>query len=125
MISLHPVLDLVKKIEDIRGRGNRTLLYNAIYESLERLKKESGGRRAVIVFTDGKDEGSSFSSDDIVNTARETGIPVHIIYTNQGNTRTSVERIARLTGGRLLSAGAKDALPSFSPAWGEAGENMK
>ncbi len=98
--------ELLKNLESIQRHGNRTLLYNAIYDSLERLKKEPAGRKAVIVFTDGKDEGSGFTAGDVARAAREAEIPVHFVCPARICAAKSLERIARLSGGRVVLSGA-------------------
>lgn len=101
-----PRSELLKNLEGIQRHGSRTLLYNAIYDSLDRLKKEPSGRKAVIVFTDGKDEGSSFTPEDVVRASRAAGIPVHFVCPAAVCNSRPLDRIARLSGGRLIHSEA-------------------
>lgn len=87
-------------IKSIERHGKFTLLYNAIYDSIDLLNKTNAERKAVIVFTDGKDEGSSIHSDDVIKYAGETHIPVYFICLKKTPETLKMDRIARLTGGR-------------------------
>lgn len=96
--------DLARLIDRIEQHGTKTLLYNAIYDSLDLLSRAEGSARAVIVFTDGKDEGSSVSSSDIIKFSRDLGIPVHFVCVDGGRYVQGLSRIAKLTGGSLYRA---------------------
>jgi hypothetical protein len=97
-----PRSELLKNLEGIQRHGTRTLLYNAIYDSIDRLKKEPANRKAVIVFTDGRDEGSSFTAEDVIRASRAAGIPVHFVCPAAVCASRPLDRIARLSGGRLI-----------------------
>lgn len=82
--------------------GGKTLLYDAIYDSIELLSRvDRKKNRAVIVFTDGKDTGSVLKDSDIIKRSSETGVPVFFIAT-EGSDTDSIARIAKLTGGDLV-----------------------
>ena len=86
-------------IDSIAAHGSKTLLFNSIFDSIDRLQKEKGSRKGIIVFTDGKDEGSNMSADDIISLARDTKIAVNFITVKKSRSTDSIARIAKGSGG--------------------------
>ena len=68
---------LNKAIDDINV-GNSTALYDAIYSGVYQTYSEDGAK-CVIAFTDGEENASSYTFDDVVEIAQNSGIPVYII----------------------------------------------
>lgn len=76
----------IDKIKQIKAGGN-TCLYNAIYQGVQTLQKATPGRRAIVVFTDGKDETAAgkLCSDKTVDqiialaTDRKSQAPIYSI----------------------------------------------
>ncbi|MBN2040889.1 MAG: VWA domain-containing protein [Spirochaetes bacterium] len=101
-------IDLVKNINKINRHGSNTLLYNALYDSVDILSKIDSTQKAVIVFTDGKDEGSSITIDDVIHSARDARIPVFCIAWNPKGNEKSLSRISKLTGGVLYNSNKKN-----------------
>jgi len=99
--------ELLKGIKSIQRHGTRTTLYDAIYDSIELLSSVKSVRRGVVVFTDGKDEGSSISSDDVIKFSRDAGVPVYFITSAPLKDRRQISRIAKLTGGVLIPDGCR------------------
>jgi len=94
---------LKKALEGLNTHGRRTQLLNSIFDSLELLGRVEGSRKAVVVFTDGMDEGSSIETGDIISIARERGVPVFFNYPGEKTAVHSLNRIARMTGGKTLA----------------------
>jgi len=99
--------ELIKNIDSVTREGSKTLLYNAVYDGIDQLQRASGSRKGIVVFTDGRDEGSSLSADDVIEFAREAGIAVHFITGKTIKSSEPVFRIARLTGGSVMYAEEK------------------
>ncbi|MGZ7039651.1 MAG: VWA domain-containing protein, partial [Thermoanaerobaculia bacterium] len=68
-------VDLVKPI-------GQTHLYDSVIEMLFDLQK-TPGRHALVVLTDGVDQGSVFKLDHVVHYARYAGIPIYPIIKNK------------------------------------------
>ncbi|HNV46101.1 MAG TPA: VWA domain-containing protein [Spirochaetota bacterium] len=96
--------DLSKLIGRLEAHGKKTLLYNSLYDSLDLLSRANGPRKAVIVFTDGRDEGSSVSAGDVIKFARDLQIPISFVAVDGDRYVRELSRIAKLTGGRLYRA---------------------
>src|SRR5580698_3386957 len=97
------------------GDPKGTLLYDAIYlASTEKLNQESG-RKAMIILTDGEDEGSRTRIADAIAAAQRSNVMIYVIliadremYWNQGmgyGGYSAAKRISDETGGRLIDVG--------------------
>jgi VWFA-related protein len=72
-----------------------THLYDSVVEMLYELQK-TPGRHALVVLTDGVDQGSKFTLDNLIHYARYAGVPVYPVVKNK-----SLSRWMRLGVGRL------------------------
>ena len=98
-------------IESIRGleiRGKKTVLYRAIFESLDKLEQDMPNEyRRILVISDGKNEHSESSFvtlDTIIDLSKEYGIPIdaigHGIIDKQYS--DGLKGLAKNTGGRFI-----------------------
>jgi len=62
------------------GRGGGTQLYDAIYLASDELMKPKSGRKALIVFSDGADNGSKETLNDAIDAADRANLQVFTIY---------------------------------------------
>lgn len=109
------IVTLKKSIRKLKSQGKQTLLYRAIFDSLNTLNKDKlAVYRRILVISDGKDEGSDKSADDIIDLSRKYGIPIDAIA--QGvipkQYSESLGRLADATGGQFipLTTNLKDAI---------------
>jgi VWFA-related protein len=97
------------------GDPKGTLLYDAIYlASTEKLNQESG-RKAMIILTDGEDEGSRTKITEAIAAAQRSNVIVYVIliadrelYWSQGmgySGYSAAKKISDETGGRLIDVG--------------------
>jgi VWFA-related protein len=100
--------ELINKISSIQRHGKKTLLYNALYNSIELLNKIDITRKAVLVFTDGKDEGSSIELNDVIEYSRNSRIPIYCVAFNPKGRIKTLSRLSMLTGGRLFTSDKND-----------------
>jgi len=86
----------------LRADGN-TALYDSIIYSLYYFGGVRG-KRAIVLLTDGKDEGSRFRYADALEYAKHSGIAFYTIglgsIANQPDIRLKLEKLAAETGGR-------------------------
>ena len=75
--------ELLSAIKNLQRHGSQTKLYDAIYDAVELAGNSKSQRRAVLVWTDGKDEGSSIRADDSIKFSKDLSVPVYFI-TSQG-----------------------------------------
>jgi Ca-activated chloride channel homolog len=97
----------LKAVDDYTIRGG-TALYDALFDSLNRLESVEG-RRAIVVLTDGRDEnnagngpGSRHSFDEVLAQLSKVDATVYTIGLG-GNVEGSVlERVAQISGGEAF-----------------------
>lgn len=91
-------------LSELTAEGE-TALYDSIIFSLHYFSG-LGGRRAIIVLTDGEDSSSTYTYEDTVEFARRTGVAIYIIGLNLQTKNTDVRlRMRGLTletGGELF-----------------------
>jgi VWFA-related protein len=95
-------------IDQMKVTGRGTCLYDAAYTAVEAMEKAPVGRRAVILFTDGKDETregkvcSQHTYRELVDKAMKAQVPIHTIglSVSAGNINAvELENMAASTGG--------------------------
>lgn len=92
-----------------------TLLYDAIYLAANEKLSEQTGRKALIIMTDGEDEGSKTRIQEAIAAAQRNNVIVYIIlladrgsYWSQGMGYfgySAAKKITDETGGRLIDVG--------------------
>jgi Ca-activated chloride channel family protein len=97
----------------LTATGNTTLYDSLIYT----LYYFGGikGKRAIILLSDGKDEGSRFSYEDALEYARRAGVTIYTIGLGKEVEKRKMEKIAEETGGRsffVQNAAELDAIYS-------------
>jgi VWFA-related protein len=92
-------------IDKYQAKGG-TALYDALCDSMIRLKQVEG-RRVVVVVTDGRDEdnpgtgpGSAQSFDDVLRYVKETDAVVYAIGMGEKVDRDRLEKLATASGGQ-------------------------
>lgn len=90
-------------IESIQQHGKRTKLYNCLFTATEELARHNGGK-AIILLTDGKDEGSFMFANDVISNAREYTIPIYTIAPERCSKTAAVSRLSKITKGKLFIA---------------------
>jgi VWFA-related protein len=94
-----------------------TLLYDAVYLSAHDMLAKEVGRKAMVLLTDGQDEGSRLKIRDAIEAAQKADAIVYVLlcadrggyfssgmsYTGEGDMRKLTEQ----TGGRVINVGNK------------------
>jgi Ca-activated chloride channel homolog len=97
--------DRAKAIDRRLAPWGSTALYDAILRSIGMLGRQTG-RKALVVFTDGEDQGSVATISDVERTLRGSDVTLYMIGQGRGVAhealRTVMERLSRPTGGRAL-----------------------
>jgi len=87
--------------------GDDTALFNCLLLTLRDAARVPG-RKAVVVFSNGPDNKSMLSPDDVGAVAQDEGIPVYVVSTldpaKDRATASALDRLAARTGGRLFLA---------------------
>jgi VWFA-related protein len=86
--------------------GDDTALFNAILLTLRDAALEQG-RKAIVVFSNGRDNTSMVSPDDVSRVAENEGIPVYVISTQDESTdrdlTSALKSLTARTGGKLYA----------------------
>jgi VWFA-related protein len=87
--------------------GDDAAMYNAMLLTLRDAAKVPG-RKVLIVFSNGPDNASMISPDDVRTVAEDEGIPIYVISTNEVNkdaiSSAVFQRITNRTGGKSYFA---------------------
>jgi VWFA-related protein len=97
-------------LASITGEG-RTALRDAVQLSLI-THHDEGARPLLLVFTDGVDNASWLSDEEVMESVRRSGAVIHVVRVTarQLSPTRFVERLVQTAGGRLWSAQSEDDL---------------
>jgi VWFA-related protein len=133
-----------KAVERRLAPWGSTALYDAILRSVGMLGRQTG-RKALVIFTDGEDQGSHATIGDVERGLQGSDVTLYMIGQGRGVAhealRTVMERLSRPTGGRalfthdigelreafaeLLDELANQYLLSYAPAPARRGETWR
>ena len=104
--------DRAKAIDRLAAWGG-TALYDVILKSIDMVGRQVG-RKAIIVFTDGEDEGSHAVLTDVEQRLQSSDATLYMIGQGRGLTleplKRIMERLSKPTGGRALFTESIDEL---------------
>ncbi len=94
-----------------------TVLYDAVYLSAHDMLAKETGRKAMILLTDGQDEGSRLKIQDAIEAAQKSDAIVYVLlcadrgsYFSSGmmyNGEFDMRKLTEATGGRVINVGNK------------------
>jgi VWFA-related protein len=100
-----------QRLSDVESWGT-TSLFDAIGGTAGLVARKSQNRRAVVVFTDGLDNASAYTAEEMAAVASSIDVPVYVFALGTAAASvatTPLADLARLTGGEYFRAGS-DAL---------------
>jgi Ca-activated chloride channel family protein len=104
--------DRMKAVDRLAPWGS-TALYDVLLRGVEMLGHQAG-RKALVVFTDGEDQGSHATINDVERRLQSSDITLYMIGQGRGVTmeplRRIMERLSVPTGGRALFSDSIDEL---------------
>jgi VWFA-related protein len=86
-----------------------TALNDAIYLGIQKMKTAKNTRKVILVLSDGGDNNSRYSTREIRNLVRESGVSIYTISFYQGS--RLLESVSDETGGRLIHVHHLSELP--------------
>jgi VWFA-related protein len=102
----------IKAVDRLAPWGS-TALYDVLLRGVEILGRQTG-RKALVVFTDGEDQGSHATIKDVERRLQSSDITLYMIGQGRGVTMESLkrimERLSTPTGGRALFTDSADDL---------------
>jgi len=95
------------------GKPKGTLLYDAVYLAATQLMNQETGRKAMILLTDGEDEGSRTKINEAIAAANRSNVMVYtILIADRGfyggfgySGYSAMKKMTEETGGRLIDVG--------------------
>jgi VWFA-related protein len=104
--------DRMKAVDRLAPWGS-TALYDVLLRGVDLLGRHAG-RKALVVFTDGEDQGSHATINDVERRLQSSDVTLYMIGQGRGLTmeplRRIMERLATPTGGRALFTDSIEAL---------------
>ena len=108
----------VKSVDRLAPWGS-TALYDVLLRGIDMLGRQTG-RKALVVFTDGEDQGSHASIGDVERRLQSSDVTLYMIGQGRGVTteglRKIMQRLSAPTGGRALFT---DSIDELHEAFGE------
>jgi len=108
-----------KRAVDRLAPWGATALYDVIMRSVDMLGRQTG-RKAVVVFTDGEDQGSHVAIQDVERKLETSDVTLYMIAQGRGTTheylKKTMQRLTTPTGGRMFST---DSMEELQAAFGE------
>jgi hypothetical protein len=103
---------LAARLKSVNSRGTKTRLYDGILDALAQLDAASPARRQLTVISDGFDEGSRHSIDDVIRQALQEKVSIDSIGLTRSHPEhlQSLTRISQATGGNFVRAATPDQL---------------
>jgi Ca-activated chloride channel family protein len=112
------LVDRVRAVDRLAPWG-ATALYDVIVRGVDMLGRQAG-RRAMVVFSDGEDQGSHVTLDDVERRLQASDVTLYIIGQGRGIThdylKKVMNRLVEPTGGRVF---ATDNIDRLQDAFGE------
>jgi len=110
---------LADRIQSIKG-GGWTALYDAIAVYLSRAEDSGGGRKVLVLFTDGEDSRSATTLSEVLKMVRSSPVTVYAIAFSQGLTQSRrlpakafLQGLAEMTGGEVFTPSSFRDLPAI------------
>jgi Ca-activated chloride channel family protein len=84
--------------------GGRTAMYDAVYMGLDQIKAAKNEKKALIIITDGEDNSSRYSPNEVREFAKESDVQIYAIGEEGklGYGRTEIQNLVSMTGGRTF-----------------------
>jgi VWFA-related protein len=95
------------------SRPKGTLLYDGVFLASDELLSRQVGRKAVVVLTDGVDQGSKMRLKDSIEAAQKSDVIVYVLLISDpgyGSAPHEMGQMAEQTGGRLIVVNNPDKL---------------
>ena len=125
------VAGFTSKYENIQDRllfvkaGGKTALLDAIYLGLSEMKKSTTNRRALLVISDGGDNHSRYTENDVKRAVREANVQIYSVgifepLSSRGRTTEEaggpslLADLAEVSGGRMFSVEDANELPDIA-----------
>lgn len=92
-----------------------TALYDAVYLGLNKLKESANPKKALLLITDGEDNRSRYSFNNVRDFLREQDVQLYAIgiLNSTGDGRDALAQLTEVTGGRAFFPGLAFEMPDI------------
>jgi hypothetical protein len=104
---------LLAAIDAPFDQGLRTKLYDALYQAIDDTGPQSNFRKAIIVATDGEDNGSTRTLAEVTSNAISRNVPVFAIGLGASINSAALEQLATGTGGLYYQSATSQNLATI------------
>lgn len=120
--SVHPVASPQELMDLMFARGSTTML-DALYFGLVELEDTRNVRKALLIISDGEDNHSKHTRDEVMKLVREAGVPVYALGLSDARPEERAQMVAgqkflrelcNLSGGRLVLVKQATELPDLA-----------
>lgn len=94
---------LQKRIANLQQVGKKTMLYDALLEA-HKMLRDMSPRKAIVVYTDGKENASRIRFDDLTEVYSAHPVPLFVAGNKKSLALKRLIRLARLSGGDAFRA---------------------
>jgi Mg-chelatase subunit ChlD len=104
---------LEEAVRNLRVQGKRTKLYQALYKSLKiSPKSDPQQRQIIVVVSDGKDEGSEVSLEQVIAASKESLVPIYAVFRGEIDRSFAdvLAGLANAAGGNFFSTRNQDEI---------------
>jgi VWFA-related protein len=95
---------LLEPLKTLQARDAKTYLYQAIDDALNRAAVSPSARSAIVLLTDGRDEGSAVTSDDVLKKIDQVRVPIYAVGFGSNADTGILRRLAALSHGTFYDA---------------------
>ncbi len=110
---------LRQQVEGIEAADRKTYLYQALYEALDRAVHTPSSRTALVVLTDGRDDGSGLGVEDVVAKVPAARVPIYALGFGPKADEKLLRRVATLSRGAYYYAPDAEGLTRLYAAVAE------
>ena len=96
-------IDLLAAGVNSRQTAGMTALFDAAYNAVVRAYAQPG-QKAVVIFTDGQENSSVHTVEEVISLSLSTGIPIYLVGVGGETDTHMLEYLARETGGSYFSS---------------------
>lgn len=126
--------DFDKAVRNVRSSSLPTQLYQTALEAIDKLAKEPGNRKTLVILGDGNSDDTGYTHEQVVAAAKQAGVTIHAIgfveVASEMPRFQLLRRLAEDTGGfrreiRQARDGRFTVTPKFTPEVLENGGTLK
>jgi VWFA-related protein len=102
-----------EKIESLKADEKLTWLYQATHDGMDKASKAPTSRVAIVLLTDGRDEGSPIGEEEVVARIKKAHIPIYTLGFGPKAQVDYLKKVATMSSGYFLSTPKAEELSNL------------